>query len=133
MCSLSAAETRRTSGGGVAGGPGRLLCAPARAAWGVSVSVQPSTMAATRSPKRGADRLARGRAALVLHRVVQQGGDRLSSSPPVLQHQAGDRQQVGDVGDRGALAHLGGVQVGGVDQGVAKAGGESMLKLLREY
>ena len=44
--------------------------------------------------------------ALVLDHVVQQGRDRFVLVSPVLQHQRGDREQVRDIRDVGALSQL---------------------------
>jgi hypothetical protein len=64
------------------------------------------------------------RAALVLDRVVEEGGDGLVFVAAVLEDEGGDGQEVGDVRGGGALAQLPGVQLGGVDEGVFEAGGE---------
>ena len=49
----------------------------------------------------------------VLDRVVQQRGDGLGLGAAVVEHQRGDVEQVGDVGDVAALAGLRAVQLGG--------------------
>lgn len=61
---------------------------------------------------------------LVLDGVVQKGSDCLVLTAAVLQNQARHRQQVRDVGDRGGLARLVLVQLGGEAQGVEEAVGQ---------
>ena len=59
-------------------------------------------------------------ATLVLHRIVQQGGDGVIFGPAVLEDQAGHSQQMRDVGDTAALPGLGGVELGRKDQGAVE-------------
>jgi len=70
-------------------------------------------------------------AALVLDRVVQQRGDGLVLVGSVLEDEGGDGEEVGDVGGGGALAELGGVEAGGVDEGLLEAGGEHRRSVTR--
>lgn len=63
--------------------------------------------------------------AAVLEHVVQQAGDGLVLVAAVLQHDAGDAQQVVEVGDGGALAELGGVGDAGVLDGLAVTLGQN--------
>ena len=64
----------------------------------------------------GADALEHRLAAAVLDRVVQQRADRLGLAAAHLEHERGDREQVRDVRDLGALAQLPAVVVGGEQQ-----------------
>ncbi len=56
-------------------------------------------MSATRCPKKQANLLERRLAALVLYRIVQEGGDRLILAAAVLDNQRGHAEQVRNVGD----------------------------------
>ena len=70
-------------------------------------------MSATLSPKRCADLREHPLAAPVLGRVVEQRGDRLVLAAAVLDHQRADAEEVADIGDAAALAHLGAMGRGG--------------------
>ena len=76
-----------------------------------SVSVQPSHDPRDLAAEPLADLL--GLHVRVLDRVVQQRGDRLRFGAAVVEHQRGDVEQVGEVGDVAALAGLRAVQLDG--------------------
>ena len=67
--------------------------------------------------------------AAILDDVVQEAGDGLVLAAAVLDDQGGDAQQVGDVGNSGALAQLGGVGDAGVIDGAGEALGERDARL----
>ncbi len=70
-----------------------------------------------------ANRRAGRGAALVLHGVVQQGGDRLAFVGAVLQRNARHAEQMRHVRHTAALARLLGMQLRGVRQGVVETVG----------
>src|ERR1035438_1384794 len=57
-----------------------------------------------------------GSPARILGCIMQQGADRLVLSRPVIERNGGHAEQVGDVGDVGALAQLPRVDFAGVDK-----------------
>ena len=63
----------------------------------------------------------------VLDGVVQQAGDRGVLAAAVLEHDGGDGHEVGEVGDRGALADLGGVDLAGQRECLLETAGEHRL------
>ena len=86
----------------------------------VSESVQPSTIAATRSPKRSRISSRVLGAALVLDGVVQQCRDGFVLVSAVLDHDRCDGEQVRDIGDVGAPSPLLAVQLCGENKSVFK-------------
>ena len=72
----------------------------------------------------GADLLQRRRAALVFDRVVQQRGDGLVLGAPVVDHQARHRQQMADIRNVAALAHLVVVLALGIHQRLGESAGQ---------
>lgn len=65
-----------------------------------------------------------GLAAGVFGGVVEEGRDGFVFGAPEFEDEAGDLEEVGDVGDFGALAGVGGVDVGGELEGAVEAVGE---------
>ena len=71
-----------------------------------------------------ADFLQYRHAALVFHRVVQQGGNGFILAAAIFQHEARHAQQMRHIGHAGNLALLILVQFGSVDQGGSETGGK---------
>lgn len=78
---------------------------------------------------------ARG-AAVILHRIVEQGGDRLILVGAGLKRDRRDAEEMGDIGDLRSLPALGAVERAGVDErlveplGEAAGGGAGAILLL---
>ena len=77
----------------------------------LSASVQPRTIAATRSPNRSRMTASVGNRALILDGIVEERGDCLILIAAIFEHERGHAEQMRDIGQIRPLAPLPSVQV----------------------
>ena len=67
---------------------------------------------------------------LIFDRIVKETGDGLILAAAVLDNEASDRQEMGDVGDLGSLPGLLAMEAGRVHQCLAEAGRQRIVEIL---